>query len=449
MIKQILLFILFINYSLCVFRSLLKKNTARFENSLRRLENTNTKCFFVQNKNVYSFSGLERKKDYVYEIGEGNGKLLYNFCTDVKTKCKQSVEEEEVAANSTLIYVDSENICKRLTGTVEGNDGVNNWKEFSDTITMETGEKTVKPGVTLSLAKGDKCTEDKNYKITYKFYCNGKRKDGDFTLDFSEFNPSKCEQTFTGEAVEACQINGILRLQGFYERYKVIIGLVIVLIGIFFVTFGTKIFRVTVVIVCGIALTIVVSLIVFSNFAITSTKGFWLTILIPFVIGIAIGCVLLKALKIAFFVIGATCGYAVGVFVYNFALKYIHWNPTVLYWLILILCMIIFGFLGILFYKLMLIVSTSIIGGYLIIKAFSLWCGHFPDENEVIQLIKNQEYDALKGLLTWHVYLYLTFWVIISIAGIAIQCHFTRSMDKKSFTNEPEKKKDEKEEKFN
>ena len=62
-------------------------------------------------------------------------------------------------------------------------------------------------------------------------------------------------------------------------------------------------------------------------------------------------------------------------------------------------------------------------------------------------LIKNKEYDALDQLFTWQVYLYCAFWILLTIGGIAVQCHFTKTMERRTFTGE--KIKEDKEEHFN
>ena len=438
MVFYAVLIILSIGCSFC--DSFLKIEPIEIHSPLRTLGGVNVKCFYIENANIYSFTNLEKKKNDYYYKDEKNGTYYYNFCRDVKNKCGNH--------SSSLVYFDQDGECTRLAGSVDG-DGDNNnvWKEFSLTYKDDDGKEIVKRGVNLTLASGDDCTSDKKYKIKYQIFCNSKMADDKIILNFSDFNPNRCEQTFVGEANDACMTTGMLALQYFFEKYKIFIGLAVIAIGIFFGTYGTRIFPVTLVLICGIAMAILVTYIAFSNFNITSITTFWLVLLIPFGIGLLIGYFLLKVIKVAIFVCGACCGYAVGIFLYNIAIKYIKWNPNAMYWIVLILSMIVFGLLGLLFYKLMLIVSTSIMGGYLIIKGFSFFCGHFPSESEIIELIKNREYDQLSQIMTYHVYIYLIFWVILSVGGVVFQCHVTRKMTNKSFTGE--KDENDKEENFN
>ncbi len=42
-----------------------------------------------------------------------------------------------------------------------------------------------------------------------------------------------------------------------------------------------------------------------------------------------------------------------------------------------------------------MIVATSLIGSYIIIKGISLYAGRFPNEEVIFEMLKNQEYDQL------------------------------------------------------
>ena len=382
----------------------------------------NIKCFYVENKNVYSFIRLKNSNDYVANVN--TGKLYYNFCKDVSTKCNGN------DSKSTLIHIDEESQnCTELSGNIDGDKDKNLWDEFNDEV-QEGDKKVIYSGVALRLAKGEKCITDekKNYSIIYKIYCNTTMKSGDIYLNFSDFDIKECEQVFIGRSLNACKTNDILRFMAFINQYKILFGILIIIIGIFFTLFGNKFIKITLVILCGIALSIFICMIVFSVFVIDSERDFWLCLVIPFVVGLIIGVVLLKVVKVAFFVVGACAGYSIGILIFNLVTKYIEWNPDILYWIVIVLSMIVCGILGLLFYRVMLIVFTAILGGYAIIKGFSLFIGGFPNEQEVIELLKNKEYDQLKKMLTFHVYIYLTFWALIALGGIFYQCKYQRNI---------------------
>ncbi|MCQ2821045.1 MAG: TMEM198/TM7SF3 family protein [archaeon] len=410
--------------------------------SLRDLETSlvNIRCFYVQNKHVYSFQNLENDQgdyitDYSSDSGE-NGKLYYNFCRNTLKTCP--AEEGEEQKQSTIIYENGEK-CIRLSGSIEGGeDGKNIWQEFVDI--SETENKT---GLTLSLAPGDYCNADKTerYQIIYKMYCNNDLEKKDFKLNFESFNPNNCTTFITGEAYDACTVNNLLRLRQFIEEKKVIIGIVIIAMGIFLVGLGAKVFKVVVVLICGLICSIVCAIMAFSLFMVETEKQFWMVILIPFAIGLLLGCLLLKSVRSAVFMQGASAGYPIGIALYDLVLKYIDWEHTdILYWIVIGACCIAFGLLALLFLKVTIIISTSIVGGYMVIKGASFFIGYFPDETQLVELIKAKEYEQLDELLTYHVYIYLTVWLILSIFGMCIQFKITKDLTDKDFSGENEEK---------
>ena len=86
--------------------------------------------------------------------------------------------------------------------------------------------------------------------------------------------------------------------------------------------------------------------------------------------------------------------------------------------------------------EIVIIVSTSLIGSYCIIKGISLYAGGLPDEAYVIDLIKNQEFDTLHQVLTPIVYLYLAGWLVIFMIGLAVQNKLRNDQEKKTELDE-------------
>jgi len=77
------------------------------------------------------------------------------------------------------------------------------------------------------------------------------------------------------------------------------------------------------------------------------------------------------------------------------------------------------------------IISTSLIGSYFIIRGISLYAGGFPNENYVIDLIVNKEYDTLKDVLGFIFYIYIVGWIILFIIGIVVQNKLQKAKDNK------------------
>ena len=114
----------------------------------------------------------------------------------------------------------------------------------------------------------------------------------------------------------------------------------------------------------------------------------------------------------------------------------INTNPDTLYWVIIAGCMIIFALIAHFLYIKGLAIGTAIIGGYLIIRGASFVIGHYPDENQIIDLIKHKEWEQLKQIRNYYVYLYYLAWILISLFGILVQLKLIDTKKDKSKKNE-------------
>jgi len=83
-----------------------------------------------------------------------------------------------------------------------------------------------------------------------------------------------------------------------------------------------------------------------------------------------------------------------------------------------------------------LAIGTAIIGGYLIIRGASFVIGHYPNESQIIDLIKHKEWEQLKEIRDYYVYLYYMAWILIAVIGTLVQFHIIGGDDSKAKKNE-------------
>ena len=124
------------------------------------------------------------------------------------------------------------------------------------------------------------------------------------------------------------------------------------------------------------------------------------------------------------FLVGGICGFFLGQFLYSLFGNRIPVNGIVMN---IVFVLVSIGILILITFKLkkeIVIIGTSFIGAYIFIRGISLFAGHFPDEFTIADLVNNGEYEQVKDLLTWHVYVYLTFIVIITILSAIFQFKF-------------------------
>ena len=89
--------------------------------------------------------------------------------------------------------------------------------------------------------------------------------------------------------------------------------------------------------------------------------------------------------------------------------------------IVYVLCIGVCIALSILLFNIVTIFATALIGAYAVIRGISIFAGGFPNETTIADLVKNEETEQLKKLLTWIVYLYLGGWVILFVIGLVVQ----------------------------
>jgi len=397
-------------------------------------DSINIKCFYVHKYKVFNFQSVQNKTAD-QEIKTTKGKAYVNFCQDTITKINNE------ASASTLIYTeDNGKTFTRYTGTLEEADKKNvpknSWSYWTETD--ENNVETNK-GVWINFTTGDTCTGTNkdnypNYTTKYKITCDKEKKSKniyEIMNNFEDFEPGKCLNIIYGSSKYACPINEYM-LEEFLNKNKYLTCAVLVLIGIFFAFAGGKYIIPTAVMIGGIFFTLIILLIVFNLFTITSTKTVWIIIGVSFLVGLLLGVLLSKAVKLLVLIVGCFVGYCVGIFLYEIALRYINTNPDTLYWIVIVGCMIIFAIIAHFLFMKALAIGTAIIGGYLIIRGASFVIGHYPNESQIIDLIKHKEWDQLKEIRDFYVYLYYIAWILIAIIGTLVQFHLIGNDDSKS-----------------
>lgn len=187
-------------------------------------------------------------------------------------------------------------------------------------------------------------------------------------------------------------------------------GAGIIVIGVFLVVLGAKFIKATIFVV-GALSSITLSVVVYFNiFANSTTTSVWVVLAVGLVIGLALGYFLIRATKAFFMLLGGYLGYTLGIFLYNLLLNKIHADPKVIYWVTIVASIAVCSLLSLWLVKHVLIFSTSICGGYAIIRGASLYLGHFPNENVIIDLIHHQEWEQLDRVkIFYHLYIYKVF----------------------------------------
>ena len=369
----------------------------------------NVKCLFSKNYNFYSLQALQDKeKDY--ELKQGDYTYIYNFCRNTKAN-----------SNSTLIRRDSYGNEVKLAGNIdgEGNDK-NNWLEISN------GDK--KDGISITLAKGETCLENtnSNYASNIIVHCDAEAEEIT-DLKIIEGNYS-CVYTLEFKSRYGCPLGSTYLLLKLMEEYNYYFMVVMVLLGLFLCFVGKKYIAPTIVVLCGIVACYALTALILSIFPNFIKTELWLFVclLVCFIIGFIIGYLTRNMVGFYIVLAGGFLGYSVATFLYQLVQNYVEWDPQILYYVCIGVCVAVGGGIGYWLADPILILGLAIFGGYLAMRGVSLVAGNYLDEGMVIDLIKNKEWEQLKELRSVWVYAYLGSWAALAIVGTIIQCRYHR-----------------------
>ena len=386
----------------------------------------NIKCLFSKNYNFYSIQSLQDKnEDHTYT--DNGYKYYYNFCRNTKKD-----------SGSTLVRIDLNNTDNkiRLSGSINGDgDDKNIWNELGS---------SEPEGVLISLTNGDNCEEGEDgakYTTNIKILCD---KDADDIKDLKIFKTgnTKCSYMMTFKSRYGCALGSSYLLMKLLEEYNYIFMVIMVVVGILLCFFGRKYIEPTILVLCGIIGCYVLTAIILSLFPdfITSELGLFFCLLVCFILGLILGYFTKSDVRFYVILCGAFLGYSVATFFYQIIQTYVTWDPQILYYVVLGLCVILGGVIGWFFSESILILSLGVFGGYLVMRGVSLVAGNYLDEGLTIDLIKSQEWEQLDELRTPWIYAYLGSWLVLAIAGTVIQCRYYIKEKKEKSRQNIEKK---------
>ena len=373
----------------------------------------NIKCLWVDKTDVFSLQKLQNKdKDYEKVFPYGN--VIFNFCQNTKTNSSSTVLWESNITNVTKMILAS--------GTIEGDSkNKNEWEK------LNTDED--KSGLIIKLTHGEKCNSEKFHQTYMKIYCNDSVADKDFlkNVDLSEFYDKNypCKHYISAQSIYGCALNDMYLLRRIMEERKIFFVIGLIAIGLFLCLWGEKCQTPTILIVFGIVFCYIITLVALNllPFLIKTEKHLWMLLGGGFLVGGFIGYLIKAKVTIFTVFLGGSMGYSVAEVVYQFIQGFItSWNPQYLYWAVVIICVLAGVVFGLFLIKAIVILGTSLVGGYIAMRGVALIFGNYINEREFVDLIKNQEYEQLKELKSGWVYAYLGLWLLLTIGGIYYQC---------------------------
>ena len=375
------------------------------------------KCMIVDDYNLYDISGAT-KHDYYserintrYENGTETGEnisVFFNLCYDVKMP--------DHAKNQIFVKKNESDIYTPVTLPI----GKGNKWNFHNTGNLSEILIKVK--------------SEKKDQIYYRLICKDNEK---FKIipesSFYKETTSGVELTITAETEEACSEYDFYSIWKFVNHYQGIFATILAIFGLFICFAGQKYVKITSFILTVFVVAFLI--IFFSQFILPAGCKEWIIWVVLFfavVLGVVAGYFVYKYHEKVFsLLVGGFAGFFLGEFCYDLFGGEIDANQTLIHILFIVIAIIISVVVAYFARDFIIIISTSFIGAYATIRAISIFAGGFPSEFTIMDLKDNDEDDQLRDLLTWKVYVYLAFIVILCGIGIFLQFKWNKKRKEK------------------
>lgn len=225
-----------------------------------------------------------------------------------------------------------------------------------------------------------------------------------------------------GQSYYGCPYFTINQFMKFLNNYKALFVVVAVLLGFFVTFYGLKMFNIAIFCIATITTTFICGELFyeFVKFNATSTT-LWVVFFVCLVIGLIMGYLAIAFEKAGFFALGAALGVIVGMILYQGILAtFLAGHGSAIFYVFCGLLGLIGGLLSFWIYKDIIIIATSVVGSFIIVRGISVYTGNFPSEIDVA--------NGVQGFSAY-TYAYLAVIAIMSIAGIWVQFKNKKEQD--------------------
>lgn len=409
MLMNIIFHLLFFFYNCSALKTRLKSSMKLIQSD----DNTsiNAFCFVNYNGIVYDLGKLYDDSSN-YFIKNNQSYFYFNFCKFAHMKCKKD--------SSYIIHksIDSPDDCHLMSSP--NNKTTPQWK-----IKKENGNNNDSiTSIEIAFPQGESCLNGNTssyYNTKYIIQCDHSVPNVMFDNP-TEISIDKCDNVIKMRSQYACPDIVRYSLSNTMRNNKIIIGLIILFIGIYFCFFAYKFLKPTR-ILTGVVIMNLITFIIASSWinANFSTLSFYIMLVLSSVVGIGLGYALMKFPYVVGPFLGALMGYVLTEIIFNLFAGLMKWNPRAVYFILLSSIGLLGVILGIIFQQHVFIVGSGFGGAYGILKGFGLLQDNFPLESQIYDFINKKEYDQLHQLLDYKFYLYIVFVIAFSICGIVFQ----------------------------
>jgi hypothetical protein len=283
----------------------------------------------------------------------------------------------------------------------------------ADYDTFEDGDDYgIKISYSSPSERSEECSGKHSFQI--KITCSSKQGDpGNYEIDESD----PCTPVVSFDHKTGCRVGRLSALWAWFTDNKWVMFSVFLVVGFLVCFLGRSLFK-PVLFIAGILLSVsLVWIIFYSTFLSDNTKQWvgWVVLAGSVVLGLIIGCLFVKLVRLGAFILAAWGGFALALLIYNsFMYKM---NSNVGFWCFTVGVALLFGILALWFFDHILIHSTALAGSFLVINGIGLVAGRYQNPFTIADEINNGVIDHIDPVF----YAYLAGNLVLYALGALFQ----------------------------
>jgi len=223
-------------------------------------------------------------------------------------------------------------------------------------------------GLTLKFTGGNKCNATAYYALVVQLNCDTYATQTYLQLDLDSIAECSPRVIMTSQA--ACPVLTLGTLWQFFNQYYYIFGLAMMLTGGFLLTFGGRMYKVTMFIAGEVSIASFIMIVMFAAVYPNNSPMWvvWLTLMVSAGMGAGIGYAAQKWARIGVFLIGYWIGGFMGAIMYSMFSNLFTGNPVVALWLFVSLTGALVAGLSMYYFDLAVIFGSAIGGAYAFVR---------------------------------------------------------------------------------
>jgi len=195
-------------------------------------------------------------------------------------------------------------------------------------------------------------------------------------------------------------------------------SIIFIVLGLLILLAGRKLFKVIVFIAGVLIVVCLVLLIFYTTFLKSNTASWigWVVLAGSILLGLLVGCLFVKIIKLGAFAIAAWGGFALGLLLYE-ALPLYKIDSQVFFWCFCVGIALICGVLAVCLFDHVLIITTAFGGSYMLAAGIGLVAGHFQNPFTIVTERMN---GTVVSIDPWF-YAYMAGVLVFTVIGSIVQ----------------------------